>query len=388
MMRVARLAAIVLVVALLLLLGVGGWFYAGEIRKGALDAVPPSEPNYRIQVLAAEPGSVTLARDADSPSDLTAAGTWGLRWPGGYGQVGAVRKLEADRVVRAFTRLIGTPPKRGDRVGIDGFAFPDDPRTAFGIAYQDVTYASELGPTPAWLVKGNRSTWVLFVHGYNAPRTEALRLLAPVAAKGFPALVIAYRNDPGAPRSPDGLRHWGEAEWRDVEAATTYALAHGADDVVLVGYSMGGAIVTSFLYESRLAAKVRGVILDAPGLNLDAAVDHGAGDRRLPLLGVPVPALLTTVAEGIAGFRYHLDWDRLDYLDRADRLTVPILLFHGTADPRIPIATSQALARQRPDLVTFVPVAGAGHVRSWNLDRARYEQAAGTFLDRLAATAG
>jgi uncharacterized protein len=51
-----------------------------------------------------------------------------------------------------------------------------------------------------------------------------------------------------------------------------------------------------------------------------------------------------------------------------------------------PTATSQALARRRPDLVTFVPVAGAGHVRSWNLDRARYEQAAGAFLDRIGTT--
>src|SRR5206468_969529 len=133
-----------------------------------------------------------------------------------------------------------------------------------------------------------------------------------------------------------------------------YALAHGASEVVLVGYSMGGGVVTSFLYESRLAGKVRGVILDAPGLSLDAAIDHGARNRKLPLLGTPVPAALTSLAEGIAGVRYHLDWDRLDYVDRADRLPVPVLLFHGTDDPRLPIAPSQALAAARPDLVRFV----------------------------------
>src|SRR6266511_3976953 len=100
---------------------------------------------------------------------------------------------------------------------------------------------------------------------------------------------------------------------------------------------------------------------------------QGARDRTLPLAGVPVPASLTTVAKAIAGVRYDLDWDRLDYVDRAGRLSVPVLLFHGTADPRLPIAPSQALAAARPDLVTFVPVAGAGHVESWNHDRARYE---------------
>ena len=69
-----------------------------------------------------------------------------------------------------------------------------------------------------------------------------------------------------------------------------------------------------------------------------------------------MPAPLTAAAKAIAGFRYHLDWDGLDYTGRAARLTTPVLLFHGTADPRIPVATSQAFARARPDLVTFVPV--------------------------------
>jgi hypothetical protein len=52
--------------------------------------------------------------------------------------------------------------------------------------------------------------------------------------------------------------------------------------------------------------------------------------------------------------------------------------------PRIPIATSQALARARPDLVTFMPVNAAGHVKSWNLDPAGYERAARGFLERVA----
>jgi uncharacterized protein len=384
--RLAGAAATVLVVVLLLF-AAAGWFYSGEIRKGALDAAPPADPAYKIGVLAVADHTVTLARGQDSPRDLTAAGVLGIQWQRGYGQVGAVQRVEPDRVVRAFTQLSGAALRVGDRVGLDGFAFPSDPQRAFGVRYDEVTYASDLGPTPAWFVKGTRPTWVLFVHGYNAPRREALRLLGPVVAQGFPVLVIDYRNDPGAPRSPDGLRHWGQAEWRDVEGATAYALAHGANGVVLVGYSMGGGLVTSFLYESKLAGKVRGAILDAPGLNLDAAIDHGARNRKLPLLGTPVPSALTTLAEGIAGIRYHLDWNRLDYVERADRLSVPMLLFHGTDDPRLPIAPSQALAAARPDLVRFVPVAGAGHVKSWNLQRARYEQEARAFLDRVAGPA-
>jgi hypothetical protein len=72
-------------------------------------------------------------------------------------------------VVRAYTPLDGHPLKVGDRVGIDGFAFPSDPRTAFGLPFRELRDASELGPTPAWLVCGRRGTWVLSVHGYHAP---------------------------------------------------------------------------------------------------------------------------------------------------------------------------------------------------------------------------
>jgi uncharacterized protein len=365
----------------------GGWFYAGQIRDGALASEAPGTPALQSRVLAVGGGSITLGRDPGSPRELTLPGTWGLRWAAGYGRLGAIRSLGADRVERGFTRLEGTPPRVGERTAVDGHAWPADPSLAAGRPAREVTYPSPLGPAPAWLVGGRRGTWVILVHGYNAARTETLRTLATVTRLGYPALAIAYRNDPGAPRSPDGLRRWGATEWRDLEAATRYALGHGATGVVLAGYSMGGAVVTSFLLESPLAARVRGVVLEAPALDLGAVIDNGAADRHLPVLGAPLPPALTEVAKGIAGLRYDLDWGRLDYVDRADRLTAPMLVFHQTGDPRVPVAISEALAAARPDLVTLERFGGDGHVQSWNVDRPRYERAVRAFLDRVAPAA-
>ena len=93
-------------------------------------------------------------------------------------------------------------------------------------------------------------------------------------------MLITYRDDEGAPANPDGFHRHGLTEWKDLEAGAAYALAHGAEGLILVGYSMGGAIVTSFLYESSLREKVRGVILDSPMLDFSATVDHGAGQRE------------------------------------------------------------------------------------------------------------
>ena len=85
----------------------------------------------------------------------------------------------------------------------------------------------------------------------------------------------------------------------------------------------------------------------------------------------------------LATLRFGIDWNRVDYLSRAQSLNVPILLFHGDDDPTVPVATSDALAGLRPDLVTYHRVSGAGHVRSWNSDPAAYEEAVRDFVVKV-----
>jgi dienelactone hydrolase len=374
---------VVLVLVLLVFAG-GSWFYSGEIRDGALASRAPTPLALQTEVLAVGHRSITLGRDSGSPRELTAPGTFGLRWEAGYGRLGAILATAPDRVERAFTRLEGTAPRAGERTAVDGYAWPADPAVAAGRPAREVTYPSPLGPAPAWLVGGRRDAWVILVHGYNAARAETLRTLAVAVREGYPALAVSYRNDPDAPRTPDGLRRWGATEWRDLEAATRYALDRGAGSVVLAGFSMGGAVVTSFLLSSPLAARVRGVVLDSPALDLGQVIDHGADDRELPVVETPLPAALTVAAKGIAGILYDLDWGELDYVDRAGLLATPMLVFHQTGDPTVPVAISEALAAARADLVTFERFAGDGHVQSWNADRSRYEQALRAFLGRVA----
>lgn len=382
--RLLRGAVVGLLVLAVVVFAGGSWFYAGEIRAGALASNPPAPLALQTQVLAVGDRSITLARDRASPRELTAPGTFGLRWDDGYGRIGAILAAAPGRVERVFTNIQGTAPRAGERSAVDGYAWPADPSVAAGRPAREISYPSPLGPAPAWLVGGRRDTWVILVHGYNAARSETLRALATVARQGYPALAIGYRNDPGAPDSADGLRRWGATEWRDLEAATRYALDQGAGGVVLAGFSMGGAVVTSFLLSSPLAPRVRGVVLDSPALDLGEVIDHGATDRELPVLGTPVPPALTVAAKGIAGLRYDLDWGQLDYVDRAGGLAAPMLVFHQTGDPTVPVAISEELAVARPDLVTLERFAGDGHVQSWNTDRARYERALRAFLNRVA----
>ena len=359
--------AVRLVLVVTVSVGAAAWYASGqllEIRRAAT--------HYDVQILRLGRGTVTLQR-----TEKTALkGIWGLEGDGGYAQVGRIVSVGRSQVTREF-RLLQGNFEVGQRVAVDPWAFPGDPAQAIGIPFSDVEVPSELGQLPAWYVSGPRDTWVIFVHGRDASRREALRMLKPVVDLGFPSLVITYRNDLEAPRSPDALYHLGETEWKDADSAASYALDHGAEHLVMVGFSMGGAIVSEFLHRSAHVSSVVGVVFDAPVLDWGATVNLVGRDH-----GVPGP--LMSLTKSIFSMRFEARWRELNEMEGGARLLEPVLLFHGTADTTVPVETSDALAAARPDLVTYVRVGGAGHVEAWNLAPARYEPAVRGFLSRIA----
>jgi len=353
--------------------------YVSEVvRRGAFEPTR-LPPRFDLEVLHVADDRVTLRPLAPNASGhWNEAGLWGLRWPEGHGRVGRILETGQNEVTREWTGFDGELfPGIGAR--IDPAAFPLDPRVAFGIEFRTVRYRSPIGQFDGALCDGSRATWVLFVHGKRAARPRKPPYSYPVlplaADRGFPCLDVAYRNDRDAPAS-DGLHWYGLAEWEDLDGAARFALDHGAVDLILVGYSMGGAIVTSFLYRSDLAARVAGVILDAPVLDLKAVVDSGIRRRG-------VPHALVRPGLWIAALRLGTGWAAFDYLKDAERLRAPILLIHGGSDPVVPVAGSDRLARLRRDIVTYLHVPGATHGTAWNVDPAAYESAVCAFLDSL-----
>jgi hypothetical protein len=268
-------------------------------------------------------------------------------------------------------------------VRLDSYIWSGDPWSARGIPFEDVTYPIEGGNADAWYVEGSSDTWMIFVHGKGAPKNEALRLLPFAVDRGYHAMVIEYRNDPGAPPDASGIYQYGVTEWKDVASATRHARSNGARDIVLVGYSMGGSNVLSFLLESPLRSQTAAVILDSPVLNLGSTVDHAAGQTQLPLIQVSVPQSLTAVAKWIAGWRYGIDWNETDYVTRSRNLQTPILIIQGSGDETVPSEPANELARLRPDIVTLSTPQGVGHVLAWNADPDGYEALVGAFLDNL-----
>jgi pimeloyl-ACP methyl ester carboxylesterase len=350
-----------------IVLGLGGatWYLSERIESRLL-AVEPWVPERTVEVRTVTPDWVMLP----ASENTMRPGRWGLEWDGGYAQVGEVLSHDGVMVTRELIATTGGELRPGRLVGWDGFAFAGDPSSR-GLDFAEVLIEGPLGDYPAWQFVGEDDTWVVFVHGKGASRREALRALPAVAELGFPALVVTYRNDVETPGT--GRYAVGESEWRDVEAAVDYALAAGADDVVLVGYGMGGVISAMLAHESPTADHVAALVLDAPLLKAGAVVDHEAAELE-------VPGFLNGWAKALATLRFGVDWGVLDQVARADEFSVPILLFHGEGDDTVPIGTSDRFAAARPDLVRYEVFAGAAHGQSWNVDPPRYEAALREFL--------
>lgn len=364
--RWALVAGAATVVVALALGAASAWHYSSAVL------VPDHSPwPTETEVEALQSGRIAL----ESTEEGRRPGVHGLEWPGGRGVVGPIISMDEDTVTRQLREVDGYLVPEME-VAFNPTVWAGDPTQALGIPSRTVPIEGELGAMPAWLVPGRGSTWAIVVHGINASPQTGLRAVPALRRAGLPTLLITYREDLGAPASPDGFHHMGLTEWRDLGAAAHYALAHGAERLVLVGYSMGGAIATQFMQRSPLAPKVAGLVLDAPVLDWQAVLSFNATE-----LGFP--SFLSKPVEWAIGARIDADWESLDAIDHPDAFQLPILLFHGTEDDVVPISTSDDFAAELPRRVTYFRVPEAGHTEEWNVDPRLYERRLGTFLGRV-----
>lgn len=360
----------------------GGWYFSGLIQSGGLQLdVSTGVPAYDLEVTAVTPTSVTLTAPDGAPTAFTQPSSYSLMWDGGSAHVGAVSvPADATEVTRPLSDVTGAPLTVGTRAALERDWYLEDPKASLGLDFSTVQVATPLGDMPAWYVPASGTTWAVMVHGKGGLRREFLRTIPLVHAAGMPALVITYRNDLGNPQDPVPQFGYGATEWPDLEAAVDYATAHGASKVLLYADSMGASVTAAYLQHGDHVPAITGIVLDAPMLSFGDAVDLGASQKSLPVVGLPVPDSLTWAAKRIAGLRYGIDWSALDYASDTSWVTVPVLVVHGDEDPTAPLATSQRFAAANPDHVRLEVFPTAAHMEAWNTDRDRYESLVSEFL--------
>ncbi|MDO5492086.1 MAG: alpha/beta fold hydrolase [Nesterenkonia sp.] len=321
-------------------------------------------------------------------------GTYGLYFDGGRG---FARIAE----ITSFAPRDGTIARRVERV------YDGDLRRAVrgqwtsvahrtpqeaGFEAEDVVLELPGGPAPAWHVRP-RSTdgplagskvWAIMVHGRGGRRSEGIRALEVADQLGIDALLISYRNDGEAPDAADGRYGLGITEWEDVEVAVRYALDQGAEDVLLFGWSMGGAIALQTADRSRLSPAVRGLVLTGPVIDWTDVLAHQARANRIPTLVGRMGRWYISNRAGrvVTGLGAPVDLKAMNWIARSDQLHVRTLILHSVDDLVVPYGPSRDLA-QRNELVTYVPFTDARHIKEYNCAPDRWNRKVRTWVTDL-----
>ncbi|MCY7405014.1 MAG: alpha/beta hydrolase [Cryobacterium sp.] len=371
---------------------------AAVMAKTIVTPVATRDDDTRVVAVDLTRRTVTLQRHRDSvlPGDYSfffSAGT-------GHARVGEITTRTATTVTRRILSIDYGDLQAARRGRFSGWLYtsPDD----LGLEWTEVSICTPVGAAPAWLFPADAAApvcsaasagtsvaagqWVIQVHGRGVRREEALRAVSVFRAADYTSLLISYRNDGDAPASADGRYGLGDTEWPDVEAAIEYAVDHGATSIVLMGWSMGGAVVLQALTRSAHHGLIVGVVLESPVIDWADVVAAQAIDRRLPRTIARGALVLMASRWGarFTGQAHPINFGRLDFVARARELQRPILLLHSDDDGFVPATGSRKLADRRPDIVTFVAFTQARHTKLWNYDPTRWNAEIAAWLARLA----
>lgn len=341
---------------------------------------PPRRREQDLRILGVTASTVTLSASQDS---LT-PGEYSLWFDDdrGHARIGEILSFTDTQVTRRLLAVDFGDLFRARRGRMSGWFYlrPQE----LGYPFDEVEIATENGPAPAWVIPAAEpsTSWVIQVHGRAVRRTEALRAVPVFREAGYTSLLVSYRNDGEAPESEDGRYALGDTEWWDVEAAIDWALAHGAQNVVLMGWSMGGAIVLQTASRTAHPEVLRGIVLDSPVIDWNVTLQYQAAEMHLPKVMRDGALALISGRWGsvFTGQKNPIDLDRLNFVRRAKELSLPILLLHSDDDGFVPSTASRALAVARPDIVTYEAFATARHTKLWNYDRERWNAAIAGWL--------
>lgn len=378
MLRRFGISIALLIVIVLAALGFLAWTLSSRVIVPQPYALMPE-----FNVVAYQNGVVTLPPAGDGAPQFArsdAVGAYGLLWDGGFGHLGEVQAGSSGAIQRDLTVVTGSAPSAGTPARLDSFYFRRDPLADHGFEYQELTLPGEVGDLRAWYVPGQGRTAALMLHGRRRGElAETLRMLPVFERLGMPVLAVAYRNHDRSTASPDGLYHYGGSEWRDAITGAQYLAAQGIDRVVLVGFSMGGAVALEALERwSRALPEPIALVLDSPLVDPYEVVKLGAVKA-----GLPLPGPLTRLALLAARVRTGVDFGSLDQVKTVRSLSLPILLIAGTADSTVPIEAVDAFAAAAGPNLVYYRLDGVEHVEAWNHDPAAYEEAVRTFVTGL-----
>ncbi|HET9598468.1 MAG TPA: alpha/beta hydrolase [Anaeromyxobacteraceae bacterium] len=239
------------------------------------------------------------------------------------------------------------------------FETKHNPVTAVpSLAHEDVSFAGEGGVwMRGWLFHADepRRGTVIFLHGRNQNREQALPIAARFVSRGYDVLAFDLRAHG---QSTGTYSTFGYLEKGDLSRAIDRV---GADEVTVVGVSLGAAVALQAAAEDP---RIAGVVAVASFSSLQQVVRD-----QIPWF-VPTPLVRGTLHNAESRIGFHVE--EADTVRAARRVLAPVLLLHGADDRFVVPAHSRAIyaALHGPRELVLVEGARHGdvlaHERAWD----------------------
>jgi pimeloyl-ACP methyl ester carboxylesterase len=217
---------------------------------------------------------------------------------------------------------------------------------------------------------------VILIHGFgDGPGAMILDRAAAVLARGWNVAAIDLRgygasegfHSTFGAREADDLRAWLDVLAGLIPSGETFV-------PVVWGRSMGAAIALRAAVEDP---RIRGLVLEAPMVDLRSSVATVMRNKRLPMSRT-LSRLIVRRAGRIAG----ASLAGPGMVDLAPRFDRPTIVVHGADDDLIPSSLARALVASFPAPAGFLEVPGAKHV---DVARVGGPALLGEVMDRLTA---
>lgn len=213
-----------------------------------------------------------------------------------------------------------------------------------------------VAPVPP-LVKGGLGGVVLYLHGNGSNVGANVEHANRFHRLGLSVFVIDYR---GYGKSQGDFPSESQV-YEDAQLAWDYLVKQrgvNPNQIYIYGHSLGGAIAIDLAVRHPEAA---GLIVEGSFTSARAMVDFKKGLFWL----FPIDFLLT---------------QRFDSISKVDRLQMPVLFIHGTADNVVPVEMTKKLFDAAPGPKQLYIVPDGGHNNLAQIGGAEYLQIVSQFL--------
>ena len=185
----------------------------------------------------------------------------------------------------------------------------------------------------AWLINvPNAKGTVALFHGHGGKKSGVLKEAYAFQKMGYNTLLPDFRAHGNSEGNTCTI---GYKEAEDVKIAYDYLKQHGEKNIILWGISLGAATITKAINDYGITPQK--IILEMPFGSLSAAVEG-----RVKIMGLPVQPLsmMLTFWGGIENGFWAFNLKPSEY---AKKIQCPVLLQHGSNDPRVTVTETKEI---------------------------------------------